>query len=161
MSPILSLILGWICNKAKAVSSFEFKYCCFFTMLNLIVILVFHSFCFISLARLSLVLLKLKGGVIHWQRDTRIAFGLSCQKKSNDQMRRLYTYAAWMNIHPYSCSNTNLSLQSGYLIFHAQPVFPGSNTWEFCVFSHFSILANKLKVLVLPFLASFMWVWHV
>ena len=40
VSPIYSkLDLGWICNKAKAVSSFEFKYSCFFTMLNLIVIL--------------------------------------------------------------------------------------------------------------------------
>ena len=97
VSPIVSLILGCICNKVKAVSSFEFKYS-FVTMLTLIVgSLVFHSYCFISLARLSLVLLKLQGGVIHWQRDTRIAFVLSCQKKSNEQMQRLYTYAASVN----------------------------------------------------------------
>jgi len=38
VSPVLSLILGWISDKAKAVSSFEFKYN-FFTMLNLLAIL--------------------------------------------------------------------------------------------------------------------------
>ena len=44
VSPVLSLILGWICNKAKAVSSFEFKYS-FFTMLNLLAI---HGISFLS-----------------------------------------------------------------------------------------------------------------
>ena len=98
-SPILSLILSWICNKAKAVSSFEFKYS-FFTMLNLLVFLgISFLQCFISVARLSLALLKTQGcrdlldSLAAWYAYIRCNFS---PKESNGQMRRLYTHAAWM-----------------------------------------------------------------